>query len=291
MVNIIFDTDPGSDDAVALAVLAANFKNQIAALVSTYGNSDGETTFRNLVNLAALLGIGAEIIHGSDARLDGTTVAGSLDGYHGKYALCGVKLADAPFPKQQDDFIQRLYEKIVAAGRVTYIAVGPLTNLAFLLTRYPDARAHIAETLIMGGGLSVFNAPHRAEYNFAIDPRAVAAVLKSVVNIKLFPLDTTTPLCLTKEEVAAVARTDSLIAQILHGNYETAVRHNEKGAIIHDATPLLYLRPDTMRSERAARVNVDEHGHIFYSDSGYPISIVEGFDKKQFQEMLCRSLS
>ena len=43
--NIIIDTDPGTDDALAIAMAYAFLKDNISAMVSTYGNVNGNQTY------------------------------------------------------------------------------------------------------------------------------------------------------------------------------------------------------------------------------------------------------
>jgi len=59
-INILIDTDPGTDDALALGVASVFFRdniNNIRAIISSYGNVDGEKTYMNMINLAGLLKI------------------------------------------------------------------------------------------------------------------------------------------------------------------------------------------------------------------------------------------
>ncbi len=83
---------------------------------------------------------------------------------------------------------------------VTILALGPLTNLAEILTTEPQLTQQIAMIYIMGGALDVAgnlgelmwcpSNPY-AEWNFYVDPYAVEIVLHSGVPLTLIPLDVT----------------------------------------------------------------------------------------------------
>ena len=54
------------------------------------------------------------------------------------------------------------------------MAIGPLTNIALLLTQYPECRFNIRRLVIMGGSAGRGNFTPNAEFNIAIDPEAAA---------------------------------------------------------------------------------------------------------------------
>lgn len=55
---------------------------------------------------------------------------------------------------------------------ITLVAIGPLTNIALLLTQYPECRFNIRRLVIMGGSAGRGNFTPNAEFNIAIDPEA-----------------------------------------------------------------------------------------------------------------------
>lgn len=88
-----------------------------------------------------------------------------------------------------------LYKHLKAnPGELTIVAVGPLTNIAALLERYPDSKQMIKRLVIMGGsvrrGYDDGSKP-QAEYNIAADVKAAQAVFKSGVPLVVAPLDAT----------------------------------------------------------------------------------------------------
>ena len=53
-IPVIFDTDPGIDDALALALLARHPRFELLAVTTAFGNAPVETTTRNARGLTAL---------------------------------------------------------------------------------------------------------------------------------------------------------------------------------------------------------------------------------------------
>ena len=88
-----------------------------------------------------------------------------------------------------------LYKHLKAnPGELTIIAVGPLTNIAALLEKYPDSKGMIKRLVIMGGsvrrGYNDGSKP-QAEYNIVADVKAAQAVFRAGVPLVVAPLDAT----------------------------------------------------------------------------------------------------
>ena len=270
MRKIIIDTDPGTDDAVALLTAKA-YGLDIDTVISTYGNVSHGYTHKNLVNLNGLLEINANVISGADKPIEGDCF--TADYVHGKNGVGGVVLPDYHDNAACGDGTKLLYERIKQCKSVDYISLGPLTNLALLITRFPDAEKHINSLTIMGGGFSVHNIPHNAEYNIGCDPAAAKIVFSSNLNITLVPLDVTHKICLSSEEVGAITENftcgaGKMLADIMMYNYKTSVLKNDGGALIHDATAVMaYANPEKFSGIKTA-VSVDGHGATSRSGDG-----------------------
>jgi pyrimidine-specific ribonucleoside hydrolase len=79
---------------------------------------------------------------------------------------------------------------------LTIICTGPLTNIAALLTSFPDAAKTIKELVIMGGAYAVTeqgvgNVTPVAEFNIYADPEAAKIVFESGVPLVAIGLDVT----------------------------------------------------------------------------------------------------
>ena len=306
-LNIIIDTDPGTDDALVLGVASAFFKDNIRALISSYGNVDGDQTYNNLINLADILKIDCDFIKGSLNPMGKDNFIPT--DYHGKNGLCGLMLPDAnPCKRRAEGGVpctENLYEMIKEYKNIKYIAIGPLTNFAKLIDKYPDSVNYIDELIIMGGGFEVSNMDNNTEYNFSMDAEAVKKVLACHVKKVLASLDMTHRLAFSLpdiEDITGVKRellpddmSDpfTVLAKLFYLNYDTSVKNGNPGAIIHDATTLAYLvgrdDPGAPCNIKQYKIISDEYGALSKHPNGHDVTVIEEIDRDFVKDLLKRS--
>jgi inosine-uridine nucleoside N-ribohydrolase len=290
--SLILDTDPGTDDAIALALLPVYFPGAVKAIVSSFGNVAGERTFSNLVALADLLRIGAPVLHGSEKPLGAAERI--ITDYHGQDGLCGVVLPAVDNREKQDNFLDRIHQIVAVTGGlgIRYVILGPMTNFARLLTRFPEITGLIKEVVVMGGGFEISNMPHKTEFNFASDPVAVQTVFESNVPITLCPLDLTHTLSFGRGEIKEIVGSQpgcfafETMSALFIKNYETAIAHGNDGALIHDATTLLYLLEPNQCRSAIKRVVIDSYGATAFSVKGRLVNVVEAMDRNYVMKTL-----
>ena len=132
-------------------------------------------------------------------------------------------------------------------GKVTFIAIGPMTNLAIVLRLRPDLGAKIEKLVFMGGAIDARgNVTSKAEFNFWFDPEAAQAVLRSAIPKKvMFGLDITNQAPLRKadfEQVIAVKTpiTD-LYAEDMGNQFPAFNKNPDAVAYLWDALVAAYL--------------------------------------------------
>ena len=103
-----------------------------------------------------------------------------------------------------------------APGKVTVLALGPMTNLAMALRLRPEIERKIARLVFMGGNARVpGNSSAAAEFNFWFDPEAASVVLRSAIPEKvMFGLDITNRARVTKKEFDQVAGARTPITEL-----------------------------------------------------------------------------
>jgi inosine-uridine nucleoside N-ribohydrolase len=88
-----------------------------------------------------------------------------------------------------------LYKHLKAnPGELTIVAIGPLTNIAALLEKFPDSKGMIKRIVIMGGSVRrgyADGSKPEPEYNIAADIKAAQAVFKAGIPLTVAPLDAT----------------------------------------------------------------------------------------------------
>lgn len=109
------------------------------------------------------------------------------------------------------------------------IAVGPLTNIAITLGKYPQIKPLLKRILIMGGSAVKGNTTPAAEFNIYADPHAAQLVFKSGVPIVMCGLDVTMSAYLTPEEVADLGQHDSPVCRFFHESTKLPLAFLERG--------------------------------------------------------------
>ena len=75
--------------------------------------------------------------------------------------------------------------------KITLVAIGPLTNIALLLSSYPEVKDNIDKLVIMGDQHLGGNKTPRAEFTIYVDPESAEIVFKSGIDIVMCGLDIT----------------------------------------------------------------------------------------------------
>jgi len=252
--KIILDADPGIDDAVAMAVLLGACKERVTLMISTYGNIPLEKTTRNALSLMALLGADIPVVRGLSQPGEGNAIYEDASYIHGGDGLGGLQendlLRNLPVREAvEGDCLQIVYDAIVEAGSVDYITLGPMTNLAALITRFPDVTQYLHRVITMGGGIGLGNVTEHAEFNFYCDAESAQKVFDSVPELLLAPIDITTQVNFSMEQIAAIGTAGTPVAKAMEAmlalNYTQCVAYGEPGATMHDSTAVLaYLYPE-----------------------------------------------
>jgi pyrimidine-specific ribonucleoside hydrolase len=118
--------------------------------------------------------------------------------FHGKDGLGDSNLPVSRIRPAEKSALDTISDELAISKRrdLTIICTGPLTNIAALLTGFPDASKMIKELVIMGGAYGVTehgfgNVTPVAEFNIYADPEAAKIVFESGVPQKAIGLDVT----------------------------------------------------------------------------------------------------
>ncbi|KAI9437595.1 nucleoside hydrolase [Lactarius indigo] len=232
-IPVIIDTDPGVDDALAILLAIASPEIEILAFVVTFGNTDLEASYLNIFKIYQAVGRHIEqhpeerhlfpnysptrkpfVVRGAAGPLSGELHDATY--FHGRDGLGDITHSHPEFNLPPELLSVGFHPQLELSDRpghqvaldllrenppcsVTYIALGPLTNLARMLRiDRTFVRERIGRVVIMGGALDVpGNVTSSAEFNFFADSFAVAEVLRSpttrlpLERVLLLPLDIT----------------------------------------------------------------------------------------------------
>ena len=185
---VIIDTDPGVDDALAILMALAAPALNVIGVTATAGNVPLARATRNALALLEYAGRGDIPVYRGAAR----PVRGRYAYAREVHSAAGLTY---PIPEPTAaaagaGAVSYLAETLRARpGEVVVIALGPLTNLARLLRRHPDALPGAARIIIMGGAVNApGNVTPAAEFNFYSDPTAARIVMESGLPMTLVDL-------------------------------------------------------------------------------------------------------
>ncbi|MFK7887417.1 MAG: nucleoside hydrolase [Gammaproteobacteria bacterium] len=188
--NVVFDTDPGADDALALIWLCALHRSgriNLAHVTAVGGNVGIDDTWMN----ADLL---LQLCQCPDVPLSAGSAAGGEQArhVHGDDGLAGLRAQLPLTPRTRSAAPARdvLTQLNAMEPAPALIAVGPLTNLAQALQQNPDALQQAQRLVVMGGALDGGNITPYAEFNVHHDPRSWATTLAQAP-LDIITLETT----------------------------------------------------------------------------------------------------
>ncbi|EPB6467894.1 ribonucleoside hydrolase RihC [Cronobacter dublinensis] len=247
---IILDTDPGIDDAVAIAAALFSPEIDLQLLTTVAGNVSVEKTTRNALQLLHFWQADVPVAQGAATPL--TRPLRDASSIHGESGMDGY---DFPAHDRQTlnvPAFQAMYERLMASPEpLTLVTIGPLTNIALLLTHYPACTAKINRLVMMGGSAGRGNFTPNAEFNIAIDPEAAARVFESGIEIVMCGLDVTHQAVLTPDYLAALPALNRT-GQLLHALFS----HYRAGSMttglrMHDLCAIAWLlRPELFTLKR-----------------------------------------
>jgi inosine-uridine nucleoside N-ribohydrolase len=242
------------DDAYALVLALHSPEIQIAGLSTSYGNAPLGHTTRAARELVRQIGAAAGVK--PDQVFAGARSAADL----GRRSEASEALA-----------------RVLENNSVTYIALGPLTNLATFLRLHPEKARRIRRVIFVGGqaeGTTLAFGPRRSfhihDANVFKDPAAAEAVLQSNISLSLVPIATASDLMLNEENLRELERQGGA------GNY-LARRSGiwlwfwtrfvkTKGGPIFDALAVVAATRPELVLMKTGYSKVDEAGNLIVTD-------------------------
>ncbi|KAJ2315686.1 hypothetical protein IWW54_000054 [Coemansia sp. RSA 2705] len=261
------DCDTGHDDAMALILAAHNPHLKLLGVSTVSGNSPVENTTENTIKIIQAAGIeGVKVYKGAKKPLVKKPFH-PVD-YHGPTGLDGTDLLPAAdydkYFASDTNAVNAMYRAIMDSNEPIFIAaVGPLTNIALLLSMYPEVIPKIKTLSIMGGAIGLGNITVAAEFNIYYDPEAAHIVMNSgLEHIALVPVDVTHTVLASSDVIARIKKTlpEPRFAQLIAELMEYLGRPYKgifEGAPFHDPVAIAYLFMRDVFAEKHIRVDIE----------------------------------
>lgn len=207
-MKVLLDVDTGVDDSLAILYALLKPELEIVGISTVCGNVEAALAAENTLKILDLLEApDIPVVRGREKPME-REWDGRVAVIHGHNGLGNVNLPRSSRSLCEEDvheFHMRLAEEY--AGELVLITLGPLTNVAYTLQKYPEFASKIKRVVMMGGTLQMRgNVSPVAEANFAGDPLACDTVFLSGMDITAVGLDVTMKTRLTREHLEFLTR-------------------------------------------------------------------------------------
>jgi inosine-uridine nucleoside N-ribohydrolase len=300
--RVVVDCDPGHDDAIALLLALASPDIELVGVTTVAGNQTVAKSTANAIRVLAAVGRD-DVPVASGASRPLMRAAAAVAHGHGESGLDGPELPPArraPDARHAVDFIAGAAD----TAPLTLVAIGPLTNVALLLARHPEAAEGIERIVLMGGAIAEGNVTPAAEFNVWADPEAAARVFDSGLDVTMVGLDVTHR-ALVLDEHREALRTASaagrLSAELLdfYGVFHREV-FGFPGSPIHDAVAVAHVVAPGLVETARHHVAVDCQSElcrgrtvvdVWRRTANEPnVHVAVGIDADAFRELLIARL-
>ncbi len=306
--KIIIDTDPGVDDAFAIALALSSDKLEVLGITASMGNTGLDITTDNAVKLAKYFGASCKVYRGEEEYVTSAEKIVSK-GVHGNDGLGGMSSSleyDENYLSKQSavDFILETVNKY--PNEIELITLAPLTNIAKAIQKDPETMKKVKAIYSMGGGVNRGNVTPYAEFNYYADPKALEITysIGDCVDIYMFGLDVTHKTIFTCNDIFFMKKVGGDVGELLSKMADVYLDaywgfSGYLGTVIHDMLVVAYaiddsVCPKTKRAILTTEISGEKQGITkceFVDDknkgNAYIVSSVDTFKYKKlfFEEM------
>lgn len=251
MHNIILDTDPGIDDAQAIAFALCHSDINLLGLTSVFGNASIDVTTKNALLVLERYGFShVPVARGASeplrqARMPAPDFVHGLDGM-GELNLKPINATE--LDESAAEFIVRMVNE--QPHEISLVAIGPLTNIAQAVILDPSLPEKVKELVVMGGTIDTpGNVTPLAEANFINDPHAADVVCAHDWPLSIIGLDVTLKVALSDQNLAQLRDDAGTIGRFIWDSSRyyidfyasTSEYGGKRQCAMHDASALVYL--------------------------------------------------
>jgi purine nucleosidase len=264
MHKVIFDTDPGVDDAMALLFLHHHPDIDLLGVTTVFGNARIEVTTRNALFLKREWKIDAPVSQGAGETFIPHRVTHEPPIHiHGADGLGNIGVPETvDIEPDERPAAQFIIDTVRAnPGEVTIVAVGRMTNLANALKQDPEIASLVKEIVVMGGAFDVpGNVTPAAEANIHGDPEAADVVFTATWPVVLIGLDVTMKTVMTRTQLGDIADAAGPRGKLLFDLSQFYIDFYEglvdDGMVVHDSCACVYVVAPELFTMRTGSVRV-----------------------------------
>ena len=264
--RVVIDTDPGTDDAMAILLALNSPELKVEAFTVVPGNVNGDQGLENALKLVSLAGrcdvpVAGGAKHPLMQRLH------TAQYWHGQNGLADIELPASKCkadPRFGPDLIIELVHRY--PHEITLIPVGPLTNIALAVSKDPAIAKLVKGIVIMGGSIGGGNVNGAAEANIFGDPEAAQVVFSAGWVVTMVGSDVGERTLLTRKHLAeleaGVGPQNDVVTRIARFYIERSEKNGWSGAAMYDPLAVAAVVDPTLVTLRDMHVDVETKGEF-----------------------------
>src|SRR5229473_84445 len=264
--RVIIDTDPGTDDAMAIILALNSPEFKVEALTVVPGNVVAKQGLENALKIVSLAGrCDVTVVGGAQHPLNQKLITAQF--WHGKNGLANVELPPAKCkadPRFGPDFIIEMVHKY--PHEITLIPVGPLTNIALAVLKDPSIASLVKDIVIMGGSITGGNVNGAAEANIYNDPEAAQIVFNAGWMVTMVGSDVGERTLITRKYLAELQSShgpqNDFIAKIADFYLTRSEKSGYSGAAMYDPLAVGIALDPTLGTLKEMHVDVETKGEF-----------------------------
>ena len=285
-MRIIIDTDPGTDDAVAILIALAHFTDEeIMGITTVAGNVGVKVGTTNALRVLEHAGRNdIKVYQGESVPLKRDLL--TAEWVHGTDGLGGVPFPQPSKTEEEIDAVSFLKDAILKSEeKVTICVLGPMTNIAKAISEKPEIKTNIDQIVFMGGSATSGNTTPAAEFNILVDPDATHIVLQSGIKLVMMGLDVTHQAISTSDRIQKISDTKTKTAELLVGlmsrlaNLEIVKKKFPDGTPVHDAFVTAFLVDDSLTTGDFVNVEVETSSELTLGQTVVDVNEISGRNK------------
>jgi inosine-uridine nucleoside N-ribohydrolase len=264
--RVIIDTDPGTDDAMAIILALNSPEFKVEALTVVPGNVEAWQGLENALKIVSLAGRCDVIVAGGAQHpLNQKLITAQF--WHGKNGLADVELPPSKCkadPRFGPDLIIEMVHKY--PHEITLIPVGPLTNIALAVSKDPSIAGLVKNIVIMGGSISGGNVNGAAEANIYNDPEAAQIVFNAGWMVTMVGSDVGERTLITRKYLGELQSShgpqSDFIAKIADFYLTRSEKSGYNGAAMYDPLAVGIALDPTLGTLKEMHVDVETKGEF-----------------------------
>ena len=264
--KIILDTDPGTDDALALMLALNSPELDVRAITVVPGNVTAAMGLENALRMVSLADrCDIPVARGAQHPLFQKLITAEF--WHGKNGLANIELPPSKC-KVDSRFGPDVIIQLVHASphEITLVLVGPLTNIALAVEKDPSIVPLVKEVILMGGSISGGNVNAAAEANIYNDPEAAQIVFQAGWPLTMVGLEVGDKALFTQKYLDQLGQTHGQINDFIYSVLKFLVNlsgtFGAPGSPMYDPSAVAVAVDSTLVKVQEMHVEVETRGEF-----------------------------